>query len=182
MTRGLMIGVLWAVACAAQAQWPSEAERQAESSRLDMRRQQLEDAYNQDMRACYQQFNVTSCRLQARDRRIEAHVQLRKDELALKDLERRIKAETAKQRMADRDNEVQQQQAQLEREQAVQNAQARAQRQAEKQAEHDAKGGEREAYERKQREAQAHRDNLEKKRRERDKPPAAPLPVPGASR
>lgn len=181
MTRGLIFWLLWAAACAAQAQWPSEAERQAESSRLDMRRQQLEDTYNQDMRTCYQQFNVTSCRLQARDRRIEANVQLRKEELAHKDLERRIKAETAKQRLADRDNEVQQQQSQLEREQAVQNAQARAQRQVEKQAEHDAKGGEREAYERKQREAQAHRDNLEKKRRERDKPPAAPLPVPGAS-
>lgn len=179
MTRGLIFWLLWAAACAAQAQWPSEAERQAQSSRLDMRRQQLEDSYNQDMRLCYQQFNVTSCRLQARDRRIEANVELRKEELALKDLERRIKAA---QRMADRNNEAQQQQAQREREQAVQNAQEREQRQAEKQAEHDAKGGEREAYERKQREAQAHRDNLEKKRRERDKPPAAPLPVPGASR
>lgn len=182
MTRGLIFWLLWAAACAAQAQWPSEAERQAESSRLDMRRQQLEDTYNQDMRLCYQQFNVTRCRLQARDRRIEANVELRKEELALKDLERRIKAEQAAQRMADRNNEAQQQQAQREREQAVQNAQEREQRQAQKQAEHDAKGGEREAYERKQREAQAHRDNLEKKRRERDKPPAAPLPVPGASR
>ena len=61
----------------AQAQWPSEQERQAQSALLDARRKALEDTYNHDMRLCYQQFNVTNCQLLARDRRIEANAQLR---------------------------------------------------------------------------------------------------------
>ena len=163
-----------------QAQWPSEQERQAQSASLDARRQALEDRYNQDMRLCYQQFNVTTCRLEARDRRIEANTQLRKDELAHKDLERKITTEQAKLRMAERAAE--QEQRQKEREQAVQETQEREQRQAAKLADHEAQGGKREAYEQKQREAQAHRDNLEQKRRERNQPAAAPMPAPGSSR
>ena len=163
-----------------QAQWPSEQERQAESVKLDARRQALEDTYNQDMRLCYQLFNVTSCRLQARDRRIEASAQLRKDELAHKDLERQIKTEQAKQRMVER--ATQEQQRQQEREQAVQEAKEREQRHVDKLADHETKGGQREAFDQKQRDAQAHRDSLEQKRRERAKPAADPLPAPGASR
>jgi colicin import membrane protein len=171
--------VLAGWALGVQAQWPSAEARQAESARLDARRQALEETYNEDMRLCYQQFNVTRCRLQARDRRIEAHAELRRDELAHKDLERRIKAEETQQRMAERAVQAQQPSG---REQALQAAQDRAQRQADKLAEHEAKGGQREVYEQKQREAQAHRDSLEKKRRERSKPPAEPLPVPGGAR
>lgn len=164
----------------AQAQWPSEQERQAEGARLEARRQALEETYNQDMRQCYQQFNVTACRLEARDRRIEANTQLRKDELAHKELERRINTEQAQQRKAQR--EAEQQQRQLTREDAVQQSTQRAQRHADKLAEHEAQGRQRQAYEQKQREAQAHRDNLEQQRRERAKPAAASLPAPGASR
>ena len=169
-------GLVWS----AQAEWPSEEERLAESAKLDARRLALEDAYKQDMRLCYQQFNVTSCRLQARDRRIEANAQLRKDELAYKDMERRINTDQVKQRMAER--ALEQDQRQQEREQAVQQSKDREQRHADKLADHAAKGGNREAYEQKQREAQAHRDNLEQKRRERAKPAASTLPAPGASR
>ena len=174
---GLLLGV-WVLAV--QAQWPSEQERQAEGARLDARRQALEDTYNQDMRLCYQQFNVTSCRLEARDRRIQANEKLRKDELAHKNLERQINTEQAKQRMAERAD--QQQQRQQEREQAVQEHKDREQRHADKLTDHESQGGKREAYEQKQSEAQARRDSLAQKRRERTKPPAAPLPAPGASR
>ena len=164
----------------AQAQWPSEQERQAQSALLDARRQALEDTYNHDMRLCYQQFNVTNCQLLARDRRIEANAQLRKDELAHKDLERHINTEQAHLRMAERASE--QQVRQKERELAVQETQDRAQRRADKLVEHEAQGNKRSAFEQKQREAQAHRDKLEQKRRERASPPAAPLPAPVASR
>jgi colicin import membrane protein len=172
---GLM-GVAWAVC----AQWPSVQERQAESARLDARRLALEDRYTQDMRLCYQEFDVTSCRLKARDRRIEDNVQLRKDELAFKNLERQIKAEEIKQRMLDKQAQAQQQE--VERQHAAQEAQERVQEQAAKVSAHEAKGEQRQAYEKKQREAQSHRDNLERKLRMRDKPPAAPLPEPGVSR
>lgn len=107
----------------AQAQWPSEQERQARSALLDARRQALEDTYNHDMRLCYQQFNVTNCQLQARDRRIDANAQLRTDELAHKNLERQINAEQANLRMAERASE--QQVRQKERELAVQETQDR---------------------------------------------------------
>ncbi len=180
MTHRLFGLLLSGWVLAVQAQWPSAQERQAEGARLDARRQALEDAYNQDMRLCFQQFNVTGCRLEARDRRIEANTQLRKDELAHKDLERQINTEQAQQRMAERASE--QQQRQQDREQAVQEAKEREQRHAEKLVEHEAKGGKREEFEQKQREAQARRDSLEQKRRERAKPPAAALPAPGASR
>ncbi len=180
MTHRFFGLLLSAWVLAVQAQWPSEQDRRAEGARLDARRQALEDTYNQDMRLCYQEFNVTSCRIEARDRRIQANAQLRKDELAHKDIERQINTEQAKQRMAERATE--QQQRQQEREQVLQQAKDREQRHADKLADHEAQGGKREAYEQKQREAQAHRDNLEQKRRERTKPAAAPLPAPGASR
>ena len=162
------------------AQWPSIDERQAESARLDARRLALEERYSQEMRLCYQQFDVTSCRLKARDRRIEDNAQLRKDELAFKNLERQIKTEEVKQRMLDKEEQAQRQQ--LERQQAAQETQERLQQQAAKLTAHEAKGDQREAYEKKQREAQSHRESVEKKLRARDKPPAAALPEPGAAR
>lgn len=180
MKKSLLGIGLMGMALVVCAQWSSVEERQAESARLDARRLALEDRYTHDMRLCYQQFDVTSCRLKARDRRIEDNDQLRKEELAFKNLERQIKAEEIKQRMADKEAQAQQQQEQ--RQQAGQQSQDRGQQQAAKVSAHQAQGEQREAYDKKQREAQAHRDSLEKKLRMRDKPAATPLPESGLSR
>ena len=161
---------------------PSEAQRQAQSQQLLERRKQLDEAYKQDMKICYQQFDVTSCRNEARERRIQANAVLRQEELKFNASERQIKAAEAQRRIAEKNADAQRQDPQAQRAEAVQQAQDRAERNAQKQIDHANKGGSREAFEAKQREAAEHRANLEKKRRERDKPPAAPLPVPGASK
>ena len=53
--------------------FPTPEAREQERARLDAARQQLETQYNEALKQCYQQFDVTSCRLKARDRRIEAN-------------------------------------------------------------------------------------------------------------
>ena len=58
--------------------FPTQEAREQERARLDTARQQLETQYNEALKQCYQQFDVTSCRLKARDRRIEANQALRK--------------------------------------------------------------------------------------------------------
>lgn len=160
----------------------SEAERQAQSQQLAQRRQQLDEAYKRDMQICYQKFDVISCRNEARERRIQAHAVLRQDELKFNAAERKIKADEVQRRLAEKNSETQREDAQAQRAAAVQQAKEREDANAQKQIEHGNKGGNREAYEAKQREAAEHRANVERKRRERDKPPAAPLPVPGASK
>lgn len=160
----------------------SEAERQAISQQLAQRRQQLDEAYKHDMQICYQKFDVITCRNEARERRIQANAVLRQEELKFNAAERQINAAETQRRIADKNADVQRQDAQAQRAAAVQQAQERAQANAQKQIDHANKGGNREAYEAKQREAAEHRANVEKKRRERDKPPAASLPVPGASK
>ena len=161
---------------------PSEAERQAQSQQLAQRRQQLDEAYKRDMQICYQKFDVISCRNEARERRIQAHAVLRQDELKFNAAERKIKADEVQHRLAEKNSDAQREDAQAQRAAAVQQAKEREDANAQKQIDHANKGGNREAYEAKQREAAEHRANVEKKRRERDKPPAAPLPVPGASK
>ena len=167
-----------------EAQVPplSEAERQAQSQQLAQRRQQLDAAYQQDMQICYQKFDVISCRNEARERRIQANAVLRQEELKFNAAERQIKADEVQRRLAEKNSEAQRQEAQAQRAEAIQQAQERAEKNAQKLIEHANKGDGREAYEAKQREATEHRANVEKKRRERDKPPAASLPVPGASK
>ena len=164
------------------ASTPTSEERQAEGQRLSALRQKLEDNYQQEFKACYQKFDVTSCRIEARERRIHANAVLRQEELKFNASERQIKAAEVQRRIAEKQADAQRDEAQTQRAESVQQAKDRAERNAEKQVEHANKGGSREAYEAKQREAAEHRANLQKKLRERDKPPAASLPVPGASK
>jgi colicin import membrane protein len=171
---------LQAAADPASASVASVAERAAQSQQLIARRQQLEAAYNQEMAVCYQTFDVTSCRLQARERRLQAHALLRKDEIAFNALERRIKAEEAERRAAE-NNALALERAQTRPSDAAQNAKALADRAAQKLADHAERGQQREAYEQKQREAAQRRADQERKLRQRDKPPPASLPVRGAS-
>ncbi len=169
-----------AVASASAAHaFPSEEERAAERQRLDQKSQQIEDQYKQDMAQCYQRFDVVSCRLQARDRRIEAKAALRKEELPFKAMERHIKTDEAKQKLADRQSEAKLKKDEADRVEAIAAAKDRADANAQKQIDHALKGTKRGDYEQKQRDAAQHRADVEKKQRERSKEPAAPLPVPG---
>ena len=161
------------------AVFPSEEARAQERQRLDQKKQQIDDQYKQDMKQCYQQFDVVSCRIKARDRRIEAKAALRQEELPFKAMERQIKTEEAKQRLAERQSEAKLKKDEADRAEAIAAAKERADANAQKQIDHALKGTKRGEYEQKQREAAQHREDVAKKLRERDKEPAAPLPVPG---
>ncbi len=159
--------------------FPSEEVRAQERQRLDAIGQQIEAQYNQDMKQCYQQFDVVSCKIKARDRRIDAKAALRKEELPFKAMERQIKTEEAKQRLAERQSEAKLKKDAADRAEAIAAAKDRADRHAQKQIDHALKGTKRGDYEQKQLDAAQHREDVAKRLRERDKEPAAPLPVPG---
>ncbi len=169
-----------AVAAASQTSaYPSEEARAQERQRLDQKGQQIEDQYKQDMKQCYQQFDVVSCKIKARDRRIAAKADLRKEELPFKVMERQIKTEEAKQRLAERQSEAKLKKDEADRAEAIAAAKDRANANAQKQIDHALKGTKRGEYEQKQREAEQRREDVAKKLRDRNKEPAAPLPVPG---
>lgn len=161
------------------AVFPSEEARAQERQRLDQKKQQIDDLYKQDMKQCYQQFDVVSCKIKARDHRIEAKAALRKEELPFKVMERQIKTEEAKQRLAERQSEAKLKKDEADRAEAIAAAKDRADANAQKQIDHALKGTKRGDYEQKQRDAAQHREDVAKKLRERNKEPAAPLPVPG---
>ena len=158
--------------------FPSEAVRNEERERLTRLRQELEDTYKKDMRQCYQKFDVTSCRLQARDRRIEANKILRKDELRFNAMERQIQAEETRRSVAERNSEAEQKKAEAQRAASIAASKEHADANAQKQIDHALQGTKRGDYEQRQREAAQRKADLEKKLRERNKEPAAPLPVP----
>jgi hypothetical protein len=197
--KKLILGV-WLVVCAAswadepaltpQAQtavlaasqdtpnFPSQTERNAERTRLSNLRQALEDQFKSDMTQCYQQFDVTSCRSKARERRIEANALLRKDELRFQAQERQIHATETRRNLAERNSEAEQKKSEVERAANMAAAKERADAHAQKQIDHALQGTKRGEYEQKQREAAQHREDVAKKIRERKGDPAAPLPVP----
>ena len=157
---------------------PSEAERNAERNRLSGERQMLENQYKEDMKACYQKFDVTRCRVTARDRRIEANATLRQEELRFNAQERQIHAIEVRRQLLERTSEAEQKKSEADRAAAVAASKERAQGNANKQIDHALKGTKRGEYEQKQREAAQHRADVERKLRERSKDAAAPLPVP----
>lgn len=155
---------------------PSPQQRQEEGMRLQARRAALEQTFQQDMAVCYQQFDVTRCRHVARDKRIEASTALRQEELAYNARERRIAAEEAQRRTEDKQRD-----ALLKAQDAAAidaGAPDPSNRLSDAAQPQRNVNSQRAAYEQKQREAAERRSNLEKRLRERDKPPAAPLPVP----
>jgi HD-GYP domain-containing protein (c-di-GMP phosphodiesterase class II) len=157
----------------------NEDARNAERQRLTLARQALENDYKQAMKLCYQNFDVNSCRLKARDQRIEANTILRKEELRFNAQERQIQAEDARRSLAERNSEAAQKKSEVERAAAIAAAKDRADVSLQKQIDHALQGTKRGDYEQKQREAAQRRADSEKKLRERNKEPAAPLPVPG---
>ena len=158
--------------------FPSEIERNEERARLSSLRQALEDQYKSDMTQCYQKFDVTSCRLKARERRIEANALLRKDELRFQAQERQIHALESRRNLAERNSEAEQKKSEVERAANMAAAKDRADAHAQKQIDHALQGTKRGEYEQKQREAAQHREDVAKKIRERKGETAAPLPVP----
>jgi colicin import membrane protein len=161
--------------------FPTPEERQATSERLTEQRDAIERDYKQALKDCYQRFDVNACRSQARERRIAADKALRPEELAHKAMERRVRAEEARQRLEEKTSDAKQKEDAARRAQALEARQQRADAAEQKQIEHELKGTHRGEYEARLRQAQEHRANVEKRLRERGKPPAAPLPVPGAS-
>jgi hypothetical protein len=162
----------------ADTRFPSEEERNEERSRLSRERQALEEQYKRDMQQCYQNFDVTSCRLKARNRRIEANSVLRKDELRFNAQERQIHAMDARRNLAERTSEAEQKKSDAERAAAIASSKDRADVNAQKQIDHALQGTKRGEFEQKQREAAQRREDAAKKIRERKGEPAAPLPVP----
>lgn len=149
----------------------------SQTQQLQARRAAIEQTYQQDMAVCYQRFDVVSCRNEAREKRIEANAALRKDELVHNARERQLAAQEAQRRTDEKLREAQEKAMDVaSRETPVQNNT----RSPQAQQSHD--NSERAAYEQKQREAAERRNSIEKRLRERDKPPAAPLPIPEAAK
>lgn len=163
---------------ASNSSFPSVEERDEIRDSLKLRREALEDQYKQDMRICYQRFNVTSCRLEARDRRIEASEALRKEEHSFHALERQIRTQQARDSLAERNSDAEREKAEKDRAAAVAAARERASANEQKNLDQALKGTQRGEYEQKLRDAAEHKANLEKRLRERTKSPAEPLPVP----
>lgn len=162
----------------AVTEFPSAAERNDERLRLSGERLALEDRYKQDMQQCYQKFDVTSCRLKARERRIQANAALRQEELRFNAQERQIHALEARRQLAERNSDAEQNKAQADRAAAIAAAKDRADANAQKQLDHALQGTKRGEYEQKQREAAQRREDAAKSIRDRKGEPAAPLPVP----
>jgi hypothetical protein len=185
-----LLACLCLFACAARAQTAisadvtsdateqRDAERELERARLTAARQALEDQYKQELAQCYQKFDVTSCRLKARDRRIDADTLLRVDELRFNAQERQIQSENTRRSLAERNSEAEQKKAEADRAAAILAAKERADANAQKQLDHALKGTKRGDYEQKLRDAAQHREDVAKKLRERKGEPAAPLPPP----
>ena len=146
----------------------------AQSEQLQARRAAMEQAYQQDMAVCYQRFDVVSCRNEAREKRIETNAALRKDELAYNALERQRAADEAQRRADEKQRDAQDKAVQAATRETTPNISPKAQ------PSNDT--NQRAAYEQKQREAAERRSNIDKRLRERDKPPAPPLPTPEAAK
>jgi colicin import membrane protein len=178
----VVISGLFVMFGACAEEFPSLEERQATDARLQARRNAIDAEYKQALKDCYQKFNVNGCRYDARERRIAADKALRPEELAYKAMERRIHADEARQRLEEKNGEAAQKEAEAKRAQALEERKQRASEAEQKQIDHELKGTRRGEYDERVREAQEHRANVEKRLRERNKAPAAPLPVPGTSR
>jgi colicin import membrane protein len=149
----------------------------AQTEQLQARRAAIEQTYQQDMAVCYQRFDVVSCRNEAREKRIQTSAALRKDELAHNARERQLAAQEAQRRSDEKLRESE--------EKAIDATAREAQPQNSTrlpQSQQSRDNSERAAYEQKQREAAERRSSIEKRLRERDKPPAAPLPLPEAAK
>ena len=155
---------------------PNRESVAARGLELKSQREKLEQDYKAQTKQCYQAFNVTDCRIQAREQYTVSHRALRKLEVEQAAQERQIKTQDAQQRLSERDR--QNQQRQTDAQQAQGESAERANNLARKQSDHlQGHDNKRSQFEDKQRDAQQHREEVQRRTRERDKPRATPLPA-----
>jgi len=90
MIRTAIIGLLLALPVHGGAQ---ESAAAAELARIDAQRERVEAEFAAQEKACYSRFAVNGCRETARKQRRDALADLRRQEIALNDAERRRRAD-----------------------------------------------------------------------------------------
>lgn len=201
MKTGFRILVLWVAACAGAAPaWAQDSAQQQmdrERARIAAERQAADARYSQAEAACYARFAVNDCVNEAKAVRRETLADLRRQEISLNDDERLRKGAAQRQRLDERSSAENQLRAAQQRARALEDAAARQERGARKAAAAAPAGvpvpteqaapptaqpvPDAEAIRKRQdklEEARARKERLEKRRLERTKPPAKPLPVP----
>lgn len=159
----------------------------AEKDRLKQQRRAIDAAHTKHAQACHQQFAVNACLEKARIDKQSALQDVRAQELAIEDTERRSRAQAQQERL---DKKAQ---AAQERDKPVQARPAKepkappskpAKPYSPKASAADRKAAEqqeREAFEARQNEIRSHREQVEKRNAERAKHKTAkPLPVPAS--
>lgn len=193
----LIAGLLALIALGASAQVIDVA---AERARIAAGRKAADERFKAEEKACYARFAVTDCVAEAKVRRREAVGELRRQEIALNDLERKDRAAKRLREIEERNSNAKQEQAANQRAKAQVQQQGREQRSAGKAKKQEpraeaapkaprtpkpmdpAEAAEhRRQYEDKLRDAEEHRKRVAKHLAERKKPPAAPLPAHPAS-
>ena len=178
----VVISGLFVMFGACAEEFPTQEERKATNDQLQARRNAIDAEYKQALIECYQKFDVNSCRVDARERRIAADKALRPEELAYKAMERRIHADETRRSLEDKNSEARKKEAEALRTQALEDRKQRVSEAERKQIEQELKGTKRGEYDERLRQAKEHREEVEKRLRERTPSSAAPLPVPGANR
>ena len=189
-------GLAW-LCCAAPGVHAQDAV--AEREQLQRQRQAIEGRYTQDIQNCYQRFAVNDCKQEATKAHREGLKPLRTREQALDAAERADKAQSKKERVAERLSPQAQEEEAQRRAQAVAQQKNAEQKNREKQQAHAERAANRSVetpsrdvarpteaelrtseqnHARKLQEAEARRAANEQRRQDRQKPLAAPLPVP----
>lgn len=187
---------------AAGAAWPQTADEiEVERARIAQERTARSLAYLEGRRACYQRFAVNDCLDEQRLRHNEIMGDLRRQEIALNDLERAQRTAQRMRILEERQSEERLQQEETRRREALEASRQRDERAAAK-AEESGKAAEaageraartsrprpapsrpdeaanRERFERRQEQAERHKQEVLRKQQEAARPPRQPLPTP----
>ncbi|MGE0331299.1 MAG: hypothetical protein AB7P37_11455 [Ramlibacter sp.] len=180
------------------AQDSAQQQMNRERARIAAERQAADVRYSQAEAACFARFAVNDCVNEARTARREALADLRRQEISLNDDERLRKGAAQRQRLDERSSAENQLRAAQQRARALEDAAARQERGARKAAAAAPVGTlppqeatqpaalpapDAAAIRKRQdklEQARARKERLEKRRLERTKPAARPLPVPAS--
>jgi colicin import membrane protein len=196
-----LFSLVAALACHALAAAPGDDEAKAERVRITAERAQAQARFTEQEKACYGKFAVNDCLNEARAQRRQVLADLKRQETALNDAERRRRAAERQRDLEERSSAQNQEQAAARRSQAVAEQKQRADRAAEKAARaasaaaqppkarvntHEKKDPmpASEAVENARRheerveQAKERKERVQTRQSERTKPSAAPLPVP----
>lgn len=199
--KNLLLFAAVMFAGAASAAEPADDDAKAERARITAERAQAEARFTEQEKACYARFAVNDCVRDARAKRREVLADLRRQEISLNDAQRKRHSAERLREIDERSSAQAQEQAAARRAQAVADQKEREARSAEKAAQkasvaaHPPKhrGNSRDkkapmpasqADENARLHAERVEQALERKERvqnrqaERNKPPAASLPVP----